>query len=306
MYQRVLFIGSKRSGLNALTKMTKLRRKAIIGCITIDDRSDSRSVFPEILKFCEQEKISIEVLAGSCDITNCIHKYKPDICFVIGWYYLISIEIIKLVKGGFIGIHNSLLPSYRGFAPVVWAMINGEKDTGFSVFSFDEGMDTGDIWFQKAISIGENDYIEDILSKIDKGIEGFFDEKYEMILDGLCDVYAQKSANISYGAKRVPEDGKINWGESAAVVYNFIRAQSRPYAGTFSYYNGKKITIWKAKKFQYSIYGKPGQIGIIDKKNECIIVVCGYNTGILLEEIEVDEQIWRATDFIKGYKNKFA
>lgn len=305
MYQRVLFLGSKRSGLNVFQKMVELRQKAIVACVTIDDRTDSRSVFSEIISFCGQKRIPVEILTDPQNMAGCIYKYKPDVCFVMGWYYLIDISLIKQVKGGFIGIHNSLLPSYRGFAPVVWAIINGEKKTGFSVFSFDEGMDTGDIWYQKSVAVEERDYIADILAKIDTEIENFLDEKYEMILDCRCFPSAQRNIDISYGAKRVPADGRIDWKESAESVYDFVRAQSRPYTGAFSYYDDKKTVIWKAEKFRHSIYGKPGQIGIIDRRKGWVVVICGNNKGILLDEIEVDGHVEKASNYIKNYKNRF-
>lgn len=286
MYNRVLFIGSKKSGLNVLKKMYYIRPDYLIGCVTVDDSSDTRSELGQIKSFCSENEIPIDVLVGKCDLTVSIDKYKPDICFVMGWYYIIPEQLIKRIRGGFIGIHNSLLPLHRGFSPVVWAMISGDKETGFSVFSFDKGMDTGEIWYQEKVEIFKNDYINDVLRKIDERILNFFDKFYIDILIEKLHPEKQRPGEISYGARRTPEDGIIDWSKNASEVYDFIRAQSKPYPGAFTYYKKEKVIIWKSKVFPYTIQGYPGQIGLIDVWNKSVVVVCGDDTGIVLEYIE--------------------
>ena len=153
MYNRVLFIGSKLSGYRVLKLIHEISPDTLVGCVTINDSEDGRSEYNSILDYCHNMNISVDVLDGKCDLTDSIRKYKPDLCIVMGWYYIIPLNLLEKVKGGFIGIHNSLLPLYRGFAPVVWAIISGESETGFSVFSFDKGMDTGKIWYQEKVDI---------------------------------------------------------------------------------------------------------------------------------------------------------
>ena len=165
IYNRVLFIGSKDSGLKVLKKMYYAVPDKLVGCVTVDDLPDPRSSLIQIKEFCDENKIPIDILAGKNALTESLDKYKPDICFVMGWYYIIPEKLIGQVPGGFIGIHNSLLPLHRGFAPVVWAIINADKETGFSVFSIDKGMDTGEIWYQEKVKIEASDYINDVLRK---------------------------------------------------------------------------------------------------------------------------------------------
>lgn len=89
MYNRVLFIGSKESGLRVLNKMYSATPDRLIGCVTVDDSSDTRSKLDQIKLFCNENEIPIDVLTGKCDLTESIDKYKPDNCFVMGWYYII-------------------------------------------------------------------------------------------------------------------------------------------------------------------------------------------------------------------------
>ena len=166
-YNRVLFIGSKAGDLNVLREIYTSLGDILIGCVTVDDAVDTRSELSRFRKYCDENDISLIVLEGKCDLTDVIREYVPDLCVVMGWYYIIPERVIESVEGGFIGIHNSLLPAHRGFAPVVWSMIDGEKETGFSVFSFDNDMDTGNIWYQEKIEIKDGDYVADVLKRID-------------------------------------------------------------------------------------------------------------------------------------------
>ena len=305
MYNRVLFLGSKLSGLEVLKKIYQIKPSSVIGCITIDDVEDLRSVFREFEVFCSINKIPMEVVKGSCNIKILIDKYRPDLCIVMGWYYLIDSSIIKNVRGGFIGIHNSLLPRYRGFSPVVWAIINGEKETGFSVFSFDEGMDTGQLWYQGRVTIEDKDYINTVLEKINQKILIFFQENYLDLLDEKLCPYEQKAISATYGSRRTAEDGKIKWNQPAKNIYNFIRAQSKPYPGAFSFYDNKKIIIWKASIFSSNVYGTPGQVCMINKEEESVIVVCGENSGLILKEVEMDSKKIKPANIPVSLNKKF-
>lgn len=305
MYRRILFIGSKESGFKVFKKMHELSSDRLIGCVTMDDTEDERSVLDNFMEYCQKKQIPLQILTGKCDITSSIEGLNPDICFVMGWYYIIPDSVLKKVRGGILGIHNSLLPSYRGFAPVVWAMIHGEKEIGFSVFSMNDGMDTGKIWFQRKVFVSETDYISDVLTKIDEGINDFFDKSYLKILSGDLRPYEQGHENISYGARRMPEDGRIDWNRNAEEIYNFIRAQSRPYPGAYSYYRGNKVTIWKAEIFPYVIYGKPGQVGMIDAEEQKAVIVCGNNSGIVLHQVDKDKKEVKIIDLIKSLKYMF-
>lgn len=302
MYNRVLFIGSKESGINLLRIMHRISGDTLIGCVTIEDSEDVRSKLDDYKELCGNEGIPLEILNGDYNLAGVISKYKPDLCVVMGWYYIISKDVIDMVEGGFIGVHNSLLPKYRGFAPLVWSIIEGDKRTGFSVFSFDEGMDTGKILYQEEIEIEEEDYIGDILRKIDMAVENFFEGHYMDIVSQKMELKSQLDMNVSYGARRTPLDGRIEWNRKAREIYNFIRAQSHPYPGAYTTYKNEIVVIWKSEIFPYPIYGTPGQIGLIEDNH--IVVVCGYNTGLIIRNVEQNGKIYEIRDLIKGLAYK--
>lgn len=304
MLERVVFIGSKELGFAVLREISRQFPDKLKACITIDDSGDDRSHLARFKAYCSEYHLPLHILSGKCDIRYQIKEYSPDICIVVGWYYLIDSGLLKQVKGGFIGIHNSLLPKYRGFAPLVWQLINGEKKVGFSVFSFDDGPDTGDIFYQEEIEISEKDYIGDVLSIIEEKILIFFKNYYRNLLEETLIRHVQKDTGASYCGKRVESDGRINWEWNSTQIYNFIRAQSAPYPGAYTTYKGKRIILWKAEVFEADIYGSPGQIGVIDKKREKIIIVCGENTGLTIDEIEVEQKKMKAVDYIQSLRIK--
>lgn len=140
--------------------------------LTVDDRTDSRSVFDEFISFSKENNISLSVARDRKESEELILRLKPDLCIVVGWYWLIIKEILERVENGFIGIHNSLLPKYRGSSPLVWAIINGDEKVGISLFKFSDGIDNGDILFQRSIHISYEEYISNILQKLeDEAIE---------------------------------------------------------------------------------------------------------------------------------------
>jgi methionyl-tRNA formyltransferase len=195
-----------------------------------------------------------------------IHDISPDIILVVGWYYIVPRRIREIAKYGAWGIHASLLPSYRGGAPLVWAIINGEKKAGVTLFRLDDSVDSGDIIAQKSFPIDFEDTIGSVYLKATVSSK-------QIILNAIKDAdnvrflpQAYKSL-VSY-SQRKPEDGKINLGDPALKVYNFIRAQSKPYPGAFSSVMGKKIIFWKIKHFKHIPNAENIRVGEIFKKTD--------------------------------------
>lgn len=294
----VIFVGSKELGFKVLKSMFALAPDRLVACITIDDSKDTRSCFKLMCDFCAINNIKIYTLSRPSEINDVIYSIKPDICFVVGWYFLINKAVMDSIPYGILGIHNSLLPKYRGFAPLVWAIINGEEETGFSLFSFTDKMDEGPIWASKKIKIGETDYISDIIYKIEIEVEKLFNESYLDILDRKITPKKQENILPSYCGKRNPNDGNINWNKGAEAVYNFIRAQSRPYPGAFTYLKGEVLKIWRASIYPNTYYGSPGQVGNIS--DDGVTIICGDNKAILLEEVELGCKSGKPKDIIKS------
>ena len=159
---------------------------------------------------------------------------------------MIPQSIRELVKYGAWGIHASLLPNYAGGAPLSWAIINGEKETGITLFRMEDGVDDGDIIAQKSFTIEYEDAIKEVYEKATIASKDIL----KNVLTNIKDIkpIPQNKVEIEIYPQRSPKDGKIDLTKSSEEIYNFIRAQSSPYPGAFiTTSDGKKLVIEKAR-----------------------------------------------------------
>lgn len=175
-----------------------------------------------------------------------IKEVNPDIILVLGWYYIVPKKIREIPKYGACGIHASLLPKYAGWAPLVWAMINGEKKTGVTFFQFDDSVDGGNIIAQEQFEIEYEDTIKEVYEKATKKSAEILVNTLPILSD--IQFIEQDKSKLEIWDKRTPEDGELDLSKSSEELYNFIRAQSSPYPGAFiKTTDGKKMIIEKVR-----------------------------------------------------------
>lgn len=285
--KKVVFVGSKKLGVSVLKEMYRIAPDNLCGVITIDDSQDIRCALERFLQFSKKTDKPIRVLRKSSDLKAAISEFSPDICIIVGWYWIVKPELLDMVPEGWLGIHASLLPKYRGGSPLVWAIINGERESGLSLFYFDEGIDTGDIVAQKRFEIGVNETIGDILRKVELHSVEVIQENYPLLIDGTASRMPQNHSQATYAASRKPIDGRIDWNMSSERICDFIRAQNHPYPGAFSSISsGKTLRIWQAGNFPYPYYGCAGQVVMVE--NDHVVVTCGGGSAICLYRVQVD------------------
>jgi methionyl-tRNA formyltransferase len=176
-----------------------------------------------------------------------LRSWQPDFALVIGWYYMIPRVVRELFPRGVAAIHASLLPKYRGNAPLVWAIINGETRTGVTLFYLENGVDTGDIIAQQEFPITREETIKTAYEKATKTSLEILREYIPLIREGAAPRIVQNHEAATEFPARKPEDGLIDWSSSCEEIRNFIRAQTKPYPGAFTVIKGKKIIIWDAE-----------------------------------------------------------
>ena len=196
-----------------------------------------------------------------------IFKYNPFLILVISWSQIIPSEIINTPTGGTIGVHYSMLPKRRGGAPLSWAIIDGLKETGLTLFYYEDSIDSGDIIDRIKLKINFGDDIHDVLKKIYVLLPDLICKNLNKILNGTNERIKQDHSKATYTRPRKPEDGEIDWNMNTLDIYNFIRAQTYPYPYSFS-----KIVDSKGQSKKLLI--KKGEL----KNNELIIhgVVTDY------------------------------
>lgn len=299
---KVVFLGSKSLGLQALKAIYKIRAEALFAIVTIDDTADTRSDLAGFREFSCETKIPIHIAKNSRDAEAIVRSLKPELCLVVCWYWLLKQSLLDSIPHGAIGVHNSLLPKYRGGSPLVWSILNGDKEIGFSIFSLTEEMDAGPIWFQERINLADCMNVSDALRSIEIRLMETFRSGWCSLLDGKISPKNQDSSAATYCAQRIAEDGKINWSQTAKQVVDFIRAQCAPYPGAFIIFNNQKIIIHKAVKWDASFFGTPGQVAKID--DEGVLIICGDNNAVLIKSVELDGSWQQAKEVFSTIKSR--
>ena len=204
--------------------------------------------------YCKDSNIpfyEIKSMKGSMsdpDLFNKLNDWEPDYFIVVGWYHMITKKIRDLAPA--FGLHASLLPNYSGGAPLVWSLINDEKEAGISFFQLMNGVDNGPIVGQKSTDILETDDISTLYRRIEGLGVSLLAENLPGLLLRKENFVIQDEINRVIYPQRSPDDGEINWDLNSRQVWNFVRAQTNPYPGAFSYFNKQKIHILSGKYHQ--------------------------------------------------------
>ncbi len=188
-----------------------------------------------------------------------IRSWEPDLIFSFYYRNMIKEDILNIPRLGAFNMHGSLLPKYRGRAPINWAVLNGERETGVTLHHMVKRADAGDIVDQEAVPIGPDDTAQDMFHKAVKAARLVLERQIEALTTGSAPRRKQDESQATYFGGRKPEDGRIDWTQSAQSIYNLIRAVTHPYPGAFTFMGGKKLFLWWARPLQNE-GGKPGEV----------------------------------------------
>lgn len=252
---RIVFFGATRLSLECCRLIAAEKLGELAGIVTIP-RSFSISYsatkvtnvqHADLGAFAAQHGLPCFTVEGKPgDLAERIAALRPDLLVAIGWYHLLPAKLRDVAPLGCVGVHASLLPKYRGGAPLVWAIINGETQTGVTLFHFDDGVDTGDIVAREPFEIAPEDTIAEVLGKAEKATVSLLRAHLPLLARGTAPRCPQDHAAATQFPQRSPDDGAIDWSWSAGRIRNFIRAQTKPYPGAFTLIAGKKVRIWSA------------------------------------------------------------
>ena len=227
----------------------------------------------ELSEWCIEKNVPFSIYNTSDDILSLRDETNADFALLAGWYHMVPEKVRNKFSLGCVGLHASLLPKYRGGAPLNWALLNREKETGISLIELDDGVDTGRIYNQKSFFIKDDAYIEDIIYLIEEAAIDLIKECLPRIVDGSL-LPVKQDGEASYGLQRRPEDGCINWTDRATNIACLIRAVSHPYPGAYTYLDGEKIIIWRGKVVLNGpvLLGMPGQFVRFHETGELLVI----------------------------------
>ncbi len=271
---RAVFVGGTESGLQ-LAQFLDSQGVEVVAVISWHpSKSQSVSGYADFSEFSSQRgipNILVEGNINSPEVVEQITRLEPDLMFVLAWGQLLQSPLLGIPKIGTIGRHNALLPFRRGRAPVAWALIDGLKETGVSLFWMDPEVDNGDILGQRKVTIDLDDYANDILRKLNVETEHILEEIIPLLHAGQVPRIPQDKTQITYTHPRRPDMGLIDWEKSAFRLYNFIRGLSSPYPGAFTYQNLRRVNNWRSQISRpQGHFGKVGEVIEVGQEN-CLV-----------------------------------
>lgn len=299
---KIIFMGTPDFAVPSLNALL-ISKKDVAAVVTQPDKPSGRGkklTPPAVkvlalnsgVKVLQPERIKDEAFV------NKIREINPDVIVVAAYGKILPAKILHLPKYGCINIHASLLPKYRGAAPINWAIINGEKETGITIMQMDEGLDTGGILLQKGIEITKEDTAGTLSNKLSKIGAGLLIEGLSAIEKGGIKAIPQDNSKSSYAPMLKKEDGQIDWTKGAEDIYNMVRGMD-PWPGAFTYYKGELWKVWKVRHGDTG-KGRPGEILTADKDR--IDVVSKDSVISILEIQPANKKRMPVSDFLRGNK----
>ena len=227
-----------------------------------------------------------------------ISNINPDVIVVVAYGKILPKNIIDMPKYGCINVHASLLPKYRGAAPIQWAIINGEKKTGVTTMYMDEGLDTGDMLLKEETEILSDETVEELHDKLSYMGANLLIKTLDALISKKIVPQKQQNDQFSYAPMINKNIALINWNKIANEIHNFIRGL-KPWPAAYTYLNSKHFKIHKSHPVVFDGQFEPSEVISVNP----LIVGCKNNTALELIEVQYEgKKRMNAKEFIKGHK----
>ncbi len=301
---RIVFFGTGKFGLPTLKKLLNSNHE-IVAVVTQPDRKKGRGwgVHPTSVKaLVEQSAPATEVFQpeklSDPEFLDFLKKKEADVFVVVDYGRFLSEALLALPKKLCINLHPSLLPKYRGAAPMNWAILNGEKETGNTVIKLTEKMDAGNIILQEKTAIDEAETAIGLAERLSKSGSELALKALEMIEADKAQFLPQDESASSLAPKLEKKHGLIEWERSAIEIERKVRAM-QPWPGAFTHLDGKTLKVLKAKAMEGARYS--GEVGCVCDEEKLII-----KTGegaLKIEEVQPEgKRAMKADEFLRGHQ----
>ena len=245
---RIVVFGYHDIGAACLEELL-VQGASVVGVVTHHDDPSETIWFGSVAEVARTHGIRVDTPedANTPAFVEEIRRLHPDLVFSFYYRRLLSRAVLSIPSRGAINLHGSLLPRYRGRAPLNWVLVHGETVTGVTLHDMDERADHGDIIGQRAVPIEIEDTALTLSRKLTKAARALVREMYPLIAKGCAPRTAQDHAAATKYGRRTAADGLIDWSQSAWQIYNLIRAVTRPFPGAFTFWKGEKVYVWSAR-----------------------------------------------------------
>jgi methionyl-tRNA formyltransferase len=227
-------------------------------------------------------------------------QIKPDAAVIIAYGQIIPRRVLEIPRLGWMNLHASLLPKYRGAAPIAWAIINGESKTGLTTMRLDPGLDTGPILLQQEIAIGSDETAPELARRMAESGAPLVAESLIKLERGEIAPIRQDSTQASYAPILTKEQGRIDWSQPAGEIYNRIRGLA-PWPGAFTTFRGRLCHVWGGPNSSSTVGAASGQEPGTLIVGAMIEVICGSGTRLDLEAVQIEgRKRISAREFVNG------
>jgi methionyl-tRNA formyltransferase len=306
---RIVFIGTGDIAVPTLRMLREWREHQLVGIVTQPDKPVGRDqkLTPPPIKAASQQ---LSVASGPSEIKlpifqparikareaiEAIRILNPDVIVVMAYGQILPREVLEIPKIACLNLHASILPHWRGAAPIQAAIAAGDRETGITVMYMDQGLDTGDILLAKKIEIAPTETGGSLHGRLAEIAPESLREAISLLARGGASRTPQESQLATYAPKLEREDGRIDWNEPAAAIERKIRAFD-PWPGAFMNFGDRKLKIFRATIVDRS--GNPGEI--LAGENE-LVVAAGKN-ALSLDEIQLEgKRRMSAAEFLRGH-----
>lgn len=259
----------------------------IVGVVTlpgpIDPNRSGQCAFDEVARRLGAALIETRDV-NALETVNAIRKLDPELILVVGWSQLVHDPFIALASEGVFGMHPTLLPRHRGRAPIPWAILTGLARTGVTLFEIvDATADSGSIVGQVTLDIAPDETATTLFARIADAHVELTRERLPQLLAGTAPRIPQDPSRASSWPRRTPADGIIDWETRAPYLYDWVRAQTRPYPGAFTFLGDEKVIVWSARPVELADAAPAGTV--VEVGSEGPVVACGEG-ALVLEEIQ--------------------
>lgn len=279
---RVVFMGTPTFAVGSLKALTESGKHEIVGVVTQPDRPKGRGnkvIMTPVKEYALEQGFTVyqPEKVKTPEFVQILRDMNPEIIVVAAFGQFLSKEILDMPKFGCINVHASILPKYRGAAPIQYAIIKGEKESGVTIMKMDIGMDTGDMLDKVIVPISENMTMGELHDELMVKGATLLLEVMEQIQAGTANPIPQNNAEATYATLLNRSMECIDWSKTAKEVHDLIRGFN-PEPSTFtSLPNGKKLKIWGSQLTDKTSEAKPGTVVEINKRT--FYVACG--TGVI-------------------------